>query len=64
MMGAEHIPADTAEDDQKWKDGLTEVIKQLRTTDLGTDVRMIAERIAEYRRDFIGDPSRVLRLAL
>lgn len=38
------------------------MVKQLRTTDLGKDANAIAARIAEFRRDFVGDPTKTLNL--
>ena len=61
-MGTEHTPTQTPEDEQKWKDGLTTIIKQLRSTNAGKDVRAIAHRIVEFRREFTGDASKTLHL--
>jgi len=62
MMGTQNMPVKTAEEEKIWKDGLGAVIKQLRSTNVGKDVSAIAQRIAEYRREFMGDPSKVLHL--
>lgn len=62
-LSTDHPPTKTAEDEQRWKAGLTELIKELKTTNLGKqDVGVIAQRIAQYRRDFIADPTVTLRL--
>lgn len=61
-IGTRKIPAKGPEEEKKWRDGLTAVVKELRTTNRGKDVAVIAQRIAEYRRDFIGDPTKTLML--
>lgn len=61
-LGTESIPAYTVEEKQKWRDGLSEVIQELRNTDMGQDAIAIASRIAEYRRQFVGDPTKILNL--
>lgn len=38
------------------------MIKELRTTNQGKDANAIAAKIAEFRREFIGDDSKVLNL--
>lgn len=59
LIGTEHTPARTSEDEKRWKDGLAALVKQLRANNI-KDVATIAHRIAEYRRSFVADPSRVL----
>ena len=61
-MGTGHIPAQTPEDAKKWRDGLGTVIRQLRETNRGRDVGAIAQSIADYRREFLGDPTKILSL--
>uniref|UniRef100_A0A2D3VKR6 Putative zinc-finger domain-containing protein n=1 Tax=Ramularia collo-cygni TaxID=112498 RepID=A0A2D3VKR6_9PEZI len=61
-IGTRKIPAKGAEEEKAWRDGLTAVVKELRSTNRGKDVAVIAQRIAEYRRDFIGDPTKTLML--
>jgi len=46
----------------RWNNGLSEVVKQLRNTNQGTDVNAIAARIAQYRREFVGAPDQILNL--
>lgn len=52
----------TDEDAKKWREGLGAVVKQLKSTSIGRDAGAIAARIAEFRRDFVGDASSVLNL--
>ena len=61
-MGADEIPAKSPADIQKWKDGLGALIQQIRQSNQGRDVEAITKRIAEYRREFLGDPSKTLLL--
>ncbi|EME45384.1 hypothetical protein DOTSEDRAFT_127875, partial [Dothistroma septosporum NZE10] len=62
LIGAERTPAHTQEESQRWKNGLTAVVQKLRSTNVGKDVECIASRIAEYRREFLGDPTQTLLL--
>lgn len=48
----------------RWNVGLSDVIKQLRDSNQGTDVNAIAARIAQFRREFIGTPDQVLSLKM
>ena len=61
-MGSENTPVRTPEEDKKWKQGLGAVIKQLRNTNMGKDVGAIAASIAQYRRDFVGDQTKIIKL--
>ena len=61
-MGTKNVPAHNAEEQKRWNEGLVAVVKQLKATNLGKDAGAIAARIAEFRREFVGDPSRVLNL--
>lgn len=61
-IGTQKIPAKGPEEEKKWRDGLTAVVHELRSTNRGKDVAVIAQRIAEYRREFIGDPTKTLLL--
>jgi hypothetical protein len=62
-LSTNHSPAKNPEDEKRWKAGLGELIKELKTTNLGKqDVGIIAQRIAQYRREFIADPTSTLRL--
>jgi hypothetical protein len=61
-MGAEHTPAKTEEEQRRWREGLTNLIKKLRLSNVGKDAGAIAEHIAEYRRSFIEDPTKTLLL--
>jgi molecular chaperone GrpE (heat shock protein) len=56
------MPANDPETEKKWREGLTAVIKELRNTVQTQDVAAIAQRIAEFRREFIGDPTKTLLL--
>ncbi|KAF2207091.1 hypothetical protein CERZMDRAFT_88849 [Cercospora zeae-maydis SCOH1-5] len=62
LMGTERTPARNPEEDKRWKEGLFLLIRGLRTTDIGRDAGLIAQRIAEYRRSFVNDPTRVVLL--
>ncbi|KXT06820.1 hypothetical protein AC578_7256 [Pseudocercospora eumusae] len=59
MIGTERTPARTQADEKRWNDGLATLVKQLRASNV-KDVAAIAHRIAEYRRAFTEDPTRVL----
>lgn len=62
-IGTRKIPAKGQEEEKKWRDGLTAVVHELRSTNRGKDVAVIAQRIAEFRREFRGgDPSKTLLL--
>lgn len=61
-MGTERTPARNPEEDKRWKEGLSNLIRELRTTNIGRDAGLIAQRIAEYRRSFVNDPTRVVLL--
>ncbi|KAK5123746.1 hypothetical protein LTR85_002382 [Meristemomyces frigidus] len=61
-LGTSRMPAKGAAEEKRWKEGLGAVVKQLRTTNIGRDANAIAARIAEYRRDFLGDPTKTLNL--
>ena len=62
-LGTYRTPTHGPESDKKWREGLGAVVKQLRTTNLGKDANAIAARIAEYRREFVGDPTMTLNLS-
>ncbi|KAK4624591.1 NURS complex subunit red1 [Fulvia fulva] len=62
LIGADRTPARTPEESQRWKNGLTAVVQSLRATNVGKDVECIATRIAEYRREFLGDPTQTILL--
>ncbi|PPJ51244.1 hypothetical protein CBER1_08170 [Cercospora berteroae] len=62
LMGTERTPARNPEEDKRWKEGLSNLIRELRTTNIGRDAGLIAQRIAEYRRSFVNDPTRVVLL--
>ncbi|KAI6884159.1 hypothetical protein KC363_g3692 [Hortaea werneckii] len=61
-LGTNRTPTHNPDEERKWKEGLGTVIKQLRTTNQGKDANAIAAKIAEFRREFIGDDSKVLNL--
>ncbi|TKA62978.1 hypothetical protein B0A55_12300, partial [Friedmanniomyces simplex] len=63
-LTADHIPASTAEEKARWKSGLTAVFQELRRQGLNKDARVIAARIVEFRREFVGGGSVVLDLDL
>lgn len=54
-------PAKTADEQARYKDGLRNVLQQMR--DEGNlETEAVAMRVAEYRRSFIADPSNILGL--
>lgn len=52
-------PGKTEEDKVRWAAGLRALISNLRTEGV-KDTDVVAAEIAEYRRQFFNDPSRVL----
>lgn len=56
------MPASDPESQQRWRTGLHALIKELRITHKTQDVDVIAQRIADFRREFIGDPTKTLLL--
>ncbi|KAL6711586.1 hypothetical protein ACN47E_004520 [Coniothyrium glycines] len=54
-------PGKTPEEKQKWNDGLRGVLKELRTKNI-KDPNGIAVEIANYRRQFLNDITRVVNL--
>ncbi|TKA64133.1 hypothetical protein B0A55_08721, partial [Friedmanniomyces simplex] len=63
-LTADRIPASTAEEKARWKSGLTAVFQELRRQGLNKDARVIAARIVEFRREFVGGGSRAVDLDL
>jgi hypothetical protein len=61
-IGTRKIPAKGPEEEKKWRDGLTAVVHELRSSNRGKDVAIIAQRIAEFRRAFRNDPTKTLLL--
>lgn len=64
MMGTQDIPVSGEADRKKWNEGLAAVVRELRGSNLTKDADAIASRIARFRRDFVGDPTRILKLRL
>ncbi|SMR49647.1 unnamed protein product [Zymoseptoria tritici ST99CH_1A5] len=62
ILGTERMPASDPESQQRWRTGLHALIKELRITHKTQDVDVIAQRIADFRREFIGDPTKTLLL--
>jgi hypothetical protein len=54
-------PGKTQEEKQQWNDGLRSVLKDLRQKNI-KDPNGIAREIAEYRRQFLNDDTRVVNL--
>ncbi|TKA58743.1 hypothetical protein B0A49_11590 [Cryomyces minteri] len=54
-------PGRTNEEKQQWTDGLKSVIKELRECNT-KDPDVVAQKIAEYRRNFLKDPTKILNL--
>jgi hypothetical protein len=54
-------PGKTAEEKQRWNDGLRGVLKELRKKSI-KDPNGIAVEIAKYRREFLKDDTRVVNL--
>lgn len=61
-MATTDTPARDSEEQNRWTAGLSAMIKELRETSDGKDAALIAARIAQFRRSFVGDPTKVLRL--
>jgi hypothetical protein len=61
QLGTES-PGDTPAEKAAWKESLRVMIGQLRTQHTQNTTQQIASKIIEFRRHFIGDPSRVLNL--
>lgn len=61
-MGTKDVPARNPDELKKWNEGLGAVVRELRNTNLGKDADAIAARIAEFRREFVGDPTKILNL--
>ena len=57
-----NLPAHTPEEIRRWNEGLSVVVKQLRATNLGRDANAIAAKISEFRREFVGDPTKIINL--
>ncbi|GAB7359718.1 hypothetical protein MBLNU230_g6893t1 [Neophaeotheca triangularis] len=55
-------PLPPGADRREWADGLNQVIKELRGTKGKLDASDIMKRIVQYRRDFVGDKTKVLNL--
>lgn len=56
------MPAYTPAEVKKWKEGLAVLVRSLRADGAAKDANSIAKRIAQYRREFVGDPTRVINL--
>ncbi|OCK79457.1 hypothetical protein K432DRAFT_299828, partial [Lepidopterella palustris CBS 459.81] len=54
-------PGRTEEEKQQWTEGLKLVLRQLRQKDT-KDPDVVATEIANFRRQFLKDPTRVLNL--
>lgn len=61
-MGTKNVPAHSQEELKRWKEGLAGVIRELRAGNVAKDANSIAKRIAEYRRAFIGDSTKVVNV--
>lgn len=61
-LGTKNPPVRTADEDKRWKEGLTAVVQELRQNAQGKDAGSIAARIAKYRREFVGQDDKVLNL--
>ena len=60
-MGTKDIPASTPEESKRWNEGLGAVVRELKKSN-NKSADAIAARIAQYRRDFVGDPTKTLYL--
>jgi hypothetical protein len=54
-------PGRTEDEKIRWAEGLRALIGDLRSQGI-KDTDFVAAKLAQYRRDFFGDPSRVLNL--
>jgi hypothetical protein len=53
------IPHTTPEQTQKWKEGLGQIISDMRSRS-EQDVEKISQAIVEFRRNFLQDDSKIL----
>ena len=58
----ERLPVQDEAGEKIWKDNLSLIIKQMRATNATRDANAIAIRIADFRREFLGDATKVLNL--
>ncbi|KAK5675728.1 hypothetical protein LTR17_027759 [Elasticomyces elasticus] len=63
-LTANRIPTSTPEETTRWRSGLTAVFQELRSRKVNKDAAAIAARIVQYRREFLGNPNKVLYLGL
>lgn len=61
-MTTKNLPVHMPAEQQRWNEGLTKLIGEMRNTNSAPDVAMIASKIAEFRKQFIGDPTKILNL--
>jgi hypothetical protein len=61
-LGTKNIPANTPAEMKRWKEGLAVVIRELRASNAAKDVNSIARRISQYRREFLGDDTKIINL--
>lgn len=61
QMGTKNIPARTKDEFTRWNLGLQDVITILKAANVRDGIT-IATRIAEFRREFVGDPTRVVNI--
>lgn len=54
-------PGQTDEEREQYSNGLMRLIRRLKTDDI-TDIEEIANRITQYRREFIGDVSKIFSI--
>jgi hypothetical protein len=62
MLGTHNPPAHSKDEQERWNKGMGSVITQLRAANLHRDVNAIAAAISEFRKEFVGDPTKVLNL--
>ena len=58
-----NIPANTPEEEARWKNGLGAVIQELKASNGGRHFDNIVARISEFRREFVGDETKVVKLS-
>ena len=54
-------PGHTEEDRTRWVHGLRDLLKRMREANT-TNPNTVVLEIAKYRREFLGDPSKILNL--
>ena len=62
LLGTHNAPTHGPADQKRWNEGLGTVIKELRKANVNRDLNAIATAISAFRKEFIGDSTKVLNL--